>query len=64
MSSSFLASGLAFLALSLLTVVLAPLDGGHRTVAFVGWLSTVTLWIGLLLVAAHLLQLVLRDNRR
>jgi threonine/homoserine/homoserine lactone efflux protein len=58
-TTNFLAPGAGLLALSLLTTVLAPHDGGVHSVAFVAWLATTTFWLGILFVAAHLLQEVL-----
>jgi integrase len=52
----------ALLAVSLLTTVLVPHEGGTHTLAFVGWLATTAFWLGILFVAAHLLQEVLRDS--
>jgi threonine/homoserine/homoserine lactone efflux protein len=62
-TTNFIAPGAALLAVSLLTTVLAPHDGGVHTVAFVGWLASSTFWLGILFVAAHLLQEVLRERR-
>lgn len=49
--------------LSLLTTLLAPTRGGERTVAFVAWVAGTSLWLGLVFVAAHLLQELLRGPR-
>ena len=64
MGTNFLAPGVGLLLLSLLTRVLAPESGGLRTISFLGWLTSATFWLGMLFVAAHLLQEVLRENRK
>lgn len=64
MTTNFLAPGAGFLLLSLVTRLLAPNSGGIRTTAFVGWLTTSAFWLGILFVAAHLLQEVLREHRK
>jgi hypothetical protein len=63
-TTNFIAPGVGLLALSLVTTVLAPHHGGVHSEAFVGWLATTTFWLGILFVAAHLLQEIMRDGRR
>ena len=64
MTTNFIAPGAALLGISLLTTVLAPHQGGVHSLAFVGWLATTTFWLGILFLAAYLLQEVLRETRK
>ena len=63
MTTNFFAPGIGLLALSLLTTVLAPHSGGAHALAFVAWIETATFWLGIVFVAAHLLQELLHGPR-
>lgn len=60
----FLGLGTGLLALSLVTALLTPqtfVPGNHGAVLAV-WVEHASFWIGILCVAAHLLQVVLADR--
>ena len=64
MTTNFLAPAVTLLTMSLLVTVLQPHDPsiGIRVMALVGWVAQASFWLGIVLVAAHLGQELLRER--